>query len=34
MTGECDNKDSVWEVLQKEVLYSIVLQYNLEGYYR
>ena len=23
MTGECDNKDSVWEMLQKEVLYSV-----------
>lgn len=23
MTGECDNKDSVWEMLQKEVLYNI-----------
>ena len=32
MTGECDKKDSVWETLQKEVLYSAVLQYNLEGY--
>ena len=26
MSGECDNKDSVWETLQKEVLYSVVLQ--------
>ena len=32
MTGECDNKDSVWETLQKEVLCSVVLQYNMEGY--
>ena len=32
MSGECDNKESVWEMLQKEVLYSVLLQYNIEGY--
>ena len=32
MSGECDKKDSVWETLQKEVPYSVVPQYNMEGY--
>ena len=32
VSGECGNKTSVWETLQKEVLYSVVLQYNMEGY--
>ena len=25
VSGKCDNKDSVWEMLQKEVLYSVAL---------
>ena len=30
VSGECDNKDSVWKILQKEVLYSVVLRvFNL-----
>ena len=32
LTGECDSKDSLWEMLQKEVLYSVVPQYNMGGY--
>ncbi|XP_015774925.1 PREDICTED: neural cell adhesion molecule 2-like [Acropora digitifera] len=28
MTGECDNKDSVWEMLQKEVLYNITWKWG------
>ena len=27
VSGNCDNKDSVWEILQKEVLYSVVKQF-------
>ena len=31
VSGECDNKDSVREILQKEVLYSVVLRvFNVE----
>ena len=30
VSGKCDNKDSVWEMLQKEVLYSVALRvFNL-----
>ena len=25
VSGNCDNKDSVWEILQEEVLYSVVV---------
>ena len=30
VSEECDNEDSIWKILQKEVLYSVVLRgFNL-----
>ena len=26
VSGKCENKDSVWRILQKEVLYGVVLR--------
>ena len=33
VSGECDDKDSVWKTLLKEVLYRLcITMFNMDGY--